>query len=526
MIEIFRRHPALGFILTGLLAFFASALLQSSGNFPDPDSFYHARMALLIRDQGIIRDFPWLTQTVFTDSYVDHHFLYHLLLIPFVSLPDPLLGMRISAVVFGVSAMVGAALLLRSFGVAGAAFSTLALAASNPFLFRMNLAKTPSLSLLMVFLGLWAAFKSKPLILAAIAFAYVWLYDGWPILLVVVASYILAEAIVSRSPRALVSRRNLALSGGVVLGIITGHVINPYFPENIPFEWLHIVRVGIIGFRDQFGVGQEWYPWKPQELLASSSLTFILLLSSALFGLVASLIRSRYPVERERLVMAVALGILVVVACVFTLKAKRNVEYFVPFAVLFAFSAIDCARRKVGSLWFQEMVGALKGWRRAAAIIVAAFFALTTPLLAARDVLAAKRDFESGIPPDKYEKLSAWLQTNTSKGSIIFHNDWDDFPYFFIRNTHNRYLVGLDPAFMFVKNPERFREWVETTQGRDLNFLGARIYERFGAEYAFVDRDHQPLEAALSRDPLMRLVYSDEEGKIYQFVPPPGFVAR
>ena len=36
-----------------------------------------------------------------------------------------------------------------------------------------------------------------------------------------------------------------------------GHVLNPYFPKNLAFEWLHIVRIGIIGFKGRIAVGYD-----------------------------------------------------------------------------------------------------------------------------------------------------------------------------------------------------------------------------------------------------------------------------
>ena len=62
----------------------------------DPDSFYHLKMPLLMIQHGIIVNFPWLPLTIFKDHYVDQHFLYHVILVPFVFTWGPILGGKIA----------------------------------------------------------------------------------------------------------------------------------------------------------------------------------------------------------------------------------------------------------------------------------------------------------------------------------------------------------------------------------------------------------------------------------------------
>jgi hypothetical protein len=88
----------LSFLLIFLTSFIVFAYLQYSEAFADPDSFYHAKMALLARDQGVIKDFPWLQYTVLVNNYTDQHFLYHVILIPFVTFFDPLVGIKLATV--------------------------------------------------------------------------------------------------------------------------------------------------------------------------------------------------------------------------------------------------------------------------------------------------------------------------------------------------------------------------------------------------------------------------------------------
>jgi hypothetical protein len=497
--------------------------VQAAGKFPDPDSFYHARITALMLERGPVHHFPWLAKTVFADSYVDHHFFYHVLLIPFVAfLPTLADAMRISSIFFGVVAVLATAFVLRGLGVGRVAFlAPVFLLISNPLLFRLNLAKAPAVSLITLFVAFFAAARQKPLLLGFTAFFYVWLYDGWILLPVLVTFVVLADALVPAEGRhwreRLFGKEHILLFGSTAAGIILGHIINPYFPENIRFEWLHIVRIGMIGFKEQIGVGAEWYPFKFFDLLAATAITFHVFVLGAVAWFVAEM-RARETGEllpRRRVVETAALYFFALLALLFTVRSRRNVEYFVPFAVLAAVSAFDLFRKSAAWSFLGRLVQPLKGKMAVGIAVLLLYFSVLSGLLIARDWQGVRRDFDTAIPSTKYANLAKWLEANTPEGSLVFHNDWDDFPYFFLHSTHNTWMVGLDPSFWYVKDPLRFQEWVDITQNRITDRLAERIRKDFGARYAFVDTDHGALKASFNADPDMRNVYQDAEGTIY-----------
>jgi len=47
------------------------------------DAYYHIRFSSLMREHGIVRDFPWAQASIFAKHFSDKEFLYHALLIPF-----------------------------------------------------------------------------------------------------------------------------------------------------------------------------------------------------------------------------------------------------------------------------------------------------------------------------------------------------------------------------------------------------------------------------------------------------------
>ncbi|QQR60463.1 hypothetical protein IPH19_03550 [Candidatus Uhrbacteria bacterium] len=60
------------------------SLFQIWGSFPDPDAFYHAKIASLMLERGPLLSFPWLDLTVLHSGFNDQHLLFHYFLMPFV----------------------------------------------------------------------------------------------------------------------------------------------------------------------------------------------------------------------------------------------------------------------------------------------------------------------------------------------------------------------------------------------------------------------------------------------------------
>lgn len=505
------------------------AWVQWSGKFPDPDTFYHARVAELIRVQGPVHDFPWLAKTVFADSYVDHHFLYHVLLIPFLMIArTPEQAMQISVFAFGTFVVLGGLFLLRRLRVGTLAFvAPILFLISNPLVFRLNLAKAPAISLVTLFFGTYAALKRRPIFLGFISFVYVWLYDGWVILPVLVSCVVLSNLFLAtkkirtalRFEKLRIAIREsdaVLLLGSTFLGIALGHFINPYFPENFHFEWLHIVRIGLAGFQKQIGVGAEWYPYGWELFAITSSTIFVF--AFGLISFFSAFMRSKetgVPLDRSRVRDTLALYFFASIAMVFAMRSKRNVEYFVPFAVLAGISALDLAMKaQFWKTFWKDGEVIDKKWRIGFAVFVV-YLVSMMGIIAVRDLEAVRKDFDGGISATRYAGISAWLDAHTPQDSLIFHDEWDSFPQFFLHSTHNRWMVGLDPAFWYVKDPAHFDEWVQMTRGKITDDMASRVKNDFGASYVLIDTKHPDMKKAFDEEKNAVLLYSDADGYVY-----------
>ena len=115
------------------------------------------------------------------------------------------------------------------------------------------------------------------------------------------------------------------------------------------------------------------------------------------------------------------------------------------------------------------------------------------------------------------EDVMTAVADDAEPGDIIFTDDWDIFPPFFYFNTHNRYIVGLDPKFTQARDPQLWARYVKisrgnapaktsyTTTAEDGTEVKATIQvdlqdivDHFHARYVVTDSEHTALARKLA----------------------------
>ena len=473
-----------------LFALFAAlfAIVQfATPGIADNDGYYHIKMGRLIREQGLKPPFVWLPLTILNrEAFYDHHLLYHayLSLFAFGDSGEALtLGAKIASVIMPALAFVAIWQLLRGQGVRWASLWTIGLfAVSEAFLYRMSMPRAQSASLLALTLGLHWLLGRRYRWLIPLGFVYVWLFDGFPLLIVL--STITIGATVATERR--VEWRAIAYPA---IGVGLGLIVNPYFPQNVAFILSHLApKIG----ESATPVGNEWYPYETWTLVENSGFA----LAAFVLGALALGWRGR-RIDRPALaafLLSVAFGLML-------FKSRRFVEYFPAFALIFAALSI---------------APILDGWstglrRRWAPIALAAVLIapLAITLAQAREAMARSK------PPDQYAAASAWLKENTPPGSMVFQTDWDDFTRLFFYNTSNLYTLGLDPTYMQLYDAGLYDEWVRITKGKIVHPSGA-IRSRFGGEVVMSDLNHGDFLDKAADDPGLNEVYRDGYAVIFE----------
>ena len=102
------------------------------------------------------------------------------------------------------------------------------------------------------------------------------------------------------------------------------------------------------------------------------------------------------------------------------------------------------------------------------------------------------------------------MRANIPPGQIIFNTDWDDFPRLYYFDETHYYVSGLDPSYLFDKNPGLSRLYDRITLGQEED-PGPLIRDRFGARYVFSDNMHDDFFQQARESGWFDIVYEDLE---------------
>lgn len=514
--QFWLQHAWVGMVLVFVIAAVVFTVITATPSFKDPDSFYHLKMAeLMMKRREAVTAFPWLQFTTLGKSYADHHLLYHVALVPFIAVFGNIVGMKVATVLLAASVIMLCYALLRSFHVRWALVWSMVLVASPGLLFRLSLAKASGVALLFLIGGWWCITTRRYGLLGIISFFYVWAHGGFPLLAItaiIIAVILLLHRLLIEERRIdkQLLLRALTPVGIVLMGTTLGMVIHPSFPNHLTFYWQQIVEIGAVNYHAIIGVGQEWLPRSFHELIADEVLVISLLLISGIAG-VATL-KKQQPASLSAAVLAVGFLLL-------TLKAQRYIEYFIPWAILASALTLHYAGvldeirqlpKKTRQWWHSTVL------TQTTIIVGLLIILVALPGTAAVSVVNTWRTHQNGIPNTRYAGATDWLKQHSTKGDVVFHSDWDDFPILFYNVGRARYIVGLDPTFLYRRNEELYWKWVNITIGKQTERVFETIKQDFKARFVFIEQDHTAFKQVVENDSRFIKAYEDSEAVIYR----------
>ncbi len=484
----------------------------------DYDGYYHVKWSRdlwdAIRNGSFPPQFPWLPLTTLNPKdYVDHHLLFHIFQIPFVAGSDPRLGAKIATTLFASLAVLACYWLLLRYRIRYPLVWLIALlACSAPFLFRMNMAKAPPFAIIYLIIAIHLFFQRKYWLLLPLSLIFTWTYDLFVLLMMATVFWVVTVAITEHN----FAWRPLLY---VVIGCAAGLVINPYCPENLHQLWEHItIKLTASEFNTK--VGWEWYPYDSWEFLGNTAVACI----AMLVGYIAF-----EPSERRRSPDTIFFLLLSTALMIMTARWKRIAEYWPPIAILFAAFSLKPwleGYRPYLSRLPAHVLDELKpfldregvppqaedewGWREMVRTVTVAAVALVLSIFLFFNLRSVVKEIGQSAPHDRYSDGLAWLRTNVPSGQIVFNTDWDDFPRLFYYDPTHYYVSGLDPSYLFDKDPDLSRLYDRITLGREEN-SGPMIRERFGARYVFSDNEHNDFFDHARATGWFDIVYEDRE---------------
>jgi hypothetical protein len=266
-------------------------------------------------------------------------------------------------------------------------------------------------------------------------------------------------------------------------------------------------------------VGNEWYPYDSWEFLGNS----IVACAAMVVGYLAF-----EPGDRKRAHHSLFFLIFATVLMIMTARWKRIAEYWPPFAVIFSAFALQPWLRGVRSNLTRLSTDVLDElqpfldrpqtslpseetdlkslWRTIALATVAVFLGVVLFF----NLRATVRDIASSEPHDYYRGGAEWMRANVAPGQMVFNTDWDDFPRLFYYDPTHAYVSGLDPTYLFDKDPSLSKLYEKITLGNEED-PGPLIRDRFGARYVFTDNSHEDFFDNAQASGWFEIVYEDKQ---------------
>ncbi|MEO6334093.1 MAG: hypothetical protein ABIO91_03845, partial [Pyrinomonadaceae bacterium] len=499
----------------------------------DWDGYYHIRWSQLLWQnfsQGKwLPTFEWLPLTVLNaHDYNDHHFLFHLLQIPFLWFFEPVMAAKVAAVTFASLAVFSVYWLLYRYNVDYLlVWLVTILTCANMFYYRMSMAKAPPLTIVITVVGIYLLFERKYVWLLPLMFAFVWTYSLFPLLWL---AAIIWTVIIAWNERRF-EWRPLAYT---TVGMILGNLINPYFPHNLVLFYEHAYTKIKIGSDFAVAVGGEWYPYSGLELLTHFPVAMI----AMLIGYILFMPKNGKLPEKATFFLAF---VTILLAAQF--RSKRFAEYFPPFAVLFAAFSLQAFKiphtLQLPEHFKREIEPYLDSGKKTetqelyyafklVGVSALAFFLTVYFVFNFRGVHALGVDQEglaetiAGNDSDyRYRRAMSWAtgvnsagKENIPAGERIFNCNWDDFPKLFFLDTKHTYVYGLDPNYLYSENPELYKLLQDVTNAK-IDDAAPVIREKFGANYVFADaKENEDMFAKLLESGWVEMAYEDDEARI------------
>ncbi len=505
-----------GAILIGLI-FWRLQYSTSAICCGDFDGYYHIKWSQILwqsfRHHNFRPTFTWLPLTTLNaHDYADHHFLFHLFQIPFTFFRDLRFGAKLAAIIFGSLAVFSCYWLLMRYQIRYFLVYLLALlACSDPFLYRLNMAKAPPFAIIYLVIAIHLLFKMNHWPLVLIASVFTLTYDMFPVLILAVFLWV---AVIGWTERRFLWRPIM----WVLLGTAVGLLINPYFPHNIHLFYEHL-KMKMTASDYSTKVGQEWYPYNTWEFLGNS----VVACTAMVVGYIAF-----DPSERERSQRPLFFLLFSTALMIMTARWKRIAEYWPAFAVMFAAFALQPwleGGRSAFSKLPAHVMDELRPffdrdkptqptkeernkdlWRMAVAVSVGII--LVAILLI--NLKQTTSEIANSEENDYYKAGAEWMRSQVVSGQIVFNTDWDDFPrLFYFDPTHN-YVSGLDPNYLYDRDPALSQLYDRITLGEEQD-PGPLIRDRFGARYVFTDNDHETFSNRAMESGWFDIVYEDRD---------------
>ena len=499
------RVPPLAKLILAAAAVVALLLaLRAAAPLPwSYDEYYHLGLAREMRSGVRIESFRWTPFSILYDRFVDSTPLFHLLLLPFATLP--LATAATIGVLLGQIFLVGAfAWSLGSLRVPRPWWFVLALPAMGTlFVQRLEMLRPQVWLIGFAVLALAVLFQRRWTALFVVAALFGLVHTGGWIAIPLAVLWSVAglaspgEPEEHPIPRRIPWQPAAAAAGGW----LAGQLVHPEVPANfrlfaisnfvVPFQ---STAAGAAVLRSTLGT--EMSP--PEGAVLGQQWPALLAAGIVLWALVFR------PRLRSRATLTAGLAALAFLAAG-TFAARRFFELGAPLALLAL--ALIVREWKAAALP-SPLLG--RGWM-AAAVAIALGGVWTVGTL-------QTYGFGLASPP---LAMARWLGEHGKPGERVFTVQWADSAPLLYAAPQLQSIVALDPTVFYLKDPARFRTYADIVADRDPDPASA-IRRQFGARWVTVPYNaFRPVASRLAKSPGVELVYGDRDYAVMDLGAPP-----
>ncbi len=484
--QIVKQDRTREIAVSALLGALFFLLLQATPDVPGGfDGYRHVKQAwrILAEPSAMFAD-PWHV-AYFWPRPVDAWFGYEAFLAPFTVIFSLVVALKLfSSIIFGGIAYVLFSL-LRFLNVENRiGWVLVILTGSSVTLCRATTVRPFLFSVLLTLLAALLTLKDKPIKLLLVCALHAVSYSMFFLAGLAPAVWLLV-----RRDRA---SWKLALASAAGIGL--GLLVNPYFPQNLFFDFLQ-AKVVKIGLDAHVRMGGELYPVSSWWWLPASLIVVVLW--------IAALILRRKSNAPSNLFL-----LLSIATFLGTLRVGRTADFFVPFAMLFAAAVLNP--------YAVKLRGDLK--------YIGAIFAL----ICAVNVFLTYRYVRTSPSLDSFRGAAEYLKRE-APGELVANAQWGDYQYLFFLNPSNRYIIGIEPTFMYLDSARKYWLWQHmsddepSTCGREFCSSAERtdipqaVRGELGARYILAGHVANPkLETLLRGHDGVKEVFRDASFSIFE----------
>jgi hypothetical protein len=448
------------------------------------DPYYHIKFAELTRKHGIITDFHWSQFSLWKEHFFDKEFLYHLYLSLF-TFGDLIEGAKWATLVVGCGIFMSYFAVLRVNEVRYRwLWWVLLLSAGGYLLFRINVTRPQTLSVLLLIVGLHFLLNENYWIVGLLSFVYSLSYTGHYQYTGLTLIYMVVVGLRDH-------RWPWKVFVWATCGMLLGWLVHPNFPDNIRGFFVQNVMVIFHQLHQtvDLHMGGELSPMTTRSMLNVCSATII-----PLWLVFTTALIKRHRASSKTLFLFAASTIYLIL----TMMTKRFGEYWIPVTGLFVAFYFGKGPEDLSlAHWWRN--------RRWAFWAMLGVLAIGLPTMFVRSHWDTFRQVNR-CGESTYAPSARWVARNIPEGETVLTCDWDDAPYLFFYAPKQNYTVFLDPTFMYFWKPELWHRWDDLTHAKDRTPIRT-LRGYFGVRYVYCTGDFRAFKKQLRKTPEAELVY-------------------